>query len=639
MIKSLKILLVFTALAGLLACAESGPTPSKSAVAQSEADAIQDDGTFTNPLFPNGADPWLEFWDGNYYLTTTTWTSELVMRKSPTLAGLAEATPVHVWSSADPERCCNFWAFEFHRLKGPNGYRWYMMYTAGQDGTLDHQHLNVLESVGDDPMGPYQYKGAPMPKVWNIDGNYLVHNENLYLIYSQWQGDEQLNLIAEMENPWTLKKNTPHTVLTRPELDWEISGRKVTEGAEILQRNGRTFMTYSASFCNTPDYKLGLLELVGDNPLDSAAWEKYPEPVFVRTESVFGPGHNGFFQSPDGKEDWLVYHGNDSVEHGCSATRSLRAQKIDWNADGTPNFGMPLTPGVTVDPPSGEYGPIVTRVQGQRYQLVNATSGLCLDIAGNPTDQGAVQRSCNGTNSQWVLDAMSDNYVRLANREDSKFLELADCSKADNARVQSAAWRNNYCQQWQLVNSGEGNFQIRNRYTGKPLTVAGCSANENQAVLQGAEQSACNQWQLLPVGKLALVSQQSGKVLSTANCSAEAGDNIVQQGFSYKACQSWHFFTTDNGYLQLKPSAESATCAAVQGDGVVPGSNIAMQACSQKTAQWRIQPAKGGGVALVNRYTRQTMGVENCGLADNTNIAQQPVLENRCQLFHLRELN
>jgi len=187
-------------MAGALATLLSVPVLANTAVppaGQKQAPAAQ--GAFTNPLFENGADPWLEYFDGNYYLTTTTWTSQLVMRKSPTLAGLATATPVYVWSDADPKRCCNFWAFEFHRLKGPNGYRWYLMYTAGQDGTLDHQHLNVLESAGDDPMGPYQYKAAMMPDSWNIDGSYLQHNGKLYLLYSQWQGDEQLNLIAQMD--------------------------------------------------------------------------------------------------------------------------------------------------------------------------------------------------------------------------------------------------------------------------------------------------------------------------------------------------------------------------------------------------------------------------------------------------------
>ncbi|WP_394190024.1 family 43 glycosylhydrolase [Pseudoalteromonas atlantica] len=617
--------------------ADTQKTADKSPVAAAKA-PIQDDGVFTNPLFPNGADPWLEYWDGNYYLTTTTWTSELVMRKSPTLAGLADATPINVWSSTEAERCCNFWAFEFHRVKGPDGYRWYMMYTSGTDGTLENQHLNVLESAGDDPMGPYEYKGALMPDVWNIDGNYLTYKDKLYVIYSQWQGDQQLNIIAEMENPWTLKKDSPHTVITRPELDWEISGRKVTEGAEILQHNGRTFMTYSASFCNTPDYKLGMLELVGDDPLKSSSWKKYDQPVFERTEDVFGPGHNGFFTSPDGSEDWLVYHGNDSVEHGCSATRSLRAQKFTWNDDGTPNFGKPLTPGVEVAPPAGEYGPLVTRVQGQRYNLVNATSGLCLDIAADPQDARAVQRQCASTNGQWVIDSTTDGFVRLANREDSKFLELANCSGSDNAKVQSAAWRNNFCQQWKVAPTTDGNVSITNRYTEKPIAVAGCSAAQNQAVLQQGKESACSDWQLQPVGSVAVMSQQSGKALSVAGA-VKAGTNVEQQAFTHSDAQQWFFAPTDTGYVALKQDLSSDYCAAVAENAMVPGANVEMAACDSKTAQWRIAPVDGGGVMLINRYTKQVLGLSDCGLAENTNFAQQPDLGSKCQIFHLREPN
>ncbi len=625
-------------LAGISGCqtTPAGDSESATKTPQNEQPEQADNGTFTNPLFPNGADPWLEYWDGNYYLTTTTWTSELVMRKAPTLAGLADATPVNVWSSADPERCCNFWAFEFHRLKGPDGYRWYRMYTSGRDGTLDYQHLNVLESAGDDPMGPYEYKGALMPDAWNIDGNYLTLDDKLYVIYSQWQGDQQLNIIAEMENPWTLKEGVEHTILTRPELDWEISGRKVTEGAEILQRNGRTFMTYSASFCNTPDYKLGLMELVGDDPMNRDDWKKFEEPVFVRTDTVFGPGHNGFFTSPDGTEDWLVYHGNDSVEHGCSATRSLRAQRFTWNDDGTPEFGEPLTPGVEVAPPSGENGPLVTRVQGQRYHLVNATSNLCLDISSDPEDNRAVQRECAGTNGQWVLDSTTDGYIRLANREDSKFLEVANCSVSDNARVQSAAWRNNYCQQWKVESGIDGNVTLVNRYSDKPLAIAGCSASENQAVLQHNNDSACNQWQLQPVGDVVLLSQQSGKAVSVP-ASASAGDNVMQQAWTHGDNQTWRLQPNNTGYIALKPEADAEVCAGIADSAVVPGANVELMSCEEKTAQWRMKPVAGGGMMFINRYTNQALGLTDCGLAEGTNLAQQPELDTRCQVFHLRE--
>jgi GH43 family beta-xylosidase len=619
--------LIALALATLAGCATQGDSNSSS--------TAERDGTFTNPLFPNGADPWLEYWDGNYYLTTTTWTAELVMRKSPTLAGLADATPVNIWSDTDPKRNANFWAFEFHRLKGPNGYRWYVMYTAGQDGTLDHQHLNVLESVGDDPMGPYEYKAPIMPDQWNIDGTYLKQDGKLYLLYSQWHGDEQLNLITEMENPWTLKEGSPKTVITRPELDWEISGRKVTEAAQILQRNGRTFMIYSASYCNTPDYKLGMLELVGDNPLNADHWKQYPEPVFQRGNGVYGPGHNGFFPSPDGTEDWLVYHGNSSVEHGCSSTRSLRAQKFTWNEDGTPNFGEPIPEGQPVQRPSGENGPLVTRIQGQHFQIVNATTDLCLDIATAPEDNRTRQAACNPNNGQWVIDPVTDGYFRIANNHDSKFLEVENCSTGDNARVQQAAWRNNACQEWSLETGDGGHSVITNRATGKPLAVAGCSANENQSVLQQSEDSVCKQWRLQPMNEVAIISEQSGRVVSVAGDDA----NVEQHAWTYGDHQKWRFKPTDSGYFELSPSSADDQCLAVTDEAVVPGANLEVDECGSKTSQWGIKFLEGGAVSLVNRYTTEVVDVANCGLADGTNLALGPDLENRCQRFHLRAAN
>ena len=611
---------------GLQLSCSSVAGQNRAADATGPANAAMSDGSFSNPLLHNGADPWLEYFDGNYYLTTTTWTSELVMRKSPTLAGLASATPVNVWSATDPARCCNFWAFEFHRLKGPNGYRWYLMYTAGRDGTLDYQHLNVLESAGDDPMGPYQYKGAPMPNVWNIDGNYLEHNGKLYLLYSQWQGDEQLNLIAELENPWTLKAGTPHTVLTRPELDWETSGRKVTEGAEILKHNGRVFMSYSASFCETPDYKLGLLELTGDDPLNVAHWKKSPQPVFSRTEQVFGPGHNGFFTSPDGKEQWLVYHGNDNASDGCSAKRSLRAQKFSFNAAGQPEFGTPLAPGVVVAAPSGEDGPRTGRVQGaviQLQQLVADGAASNADSASRNSKARCLQAdaagqvslgACDQPNSQWQSDAMAGDTVRLLQFAQGKALTAT----ADGSSI--APWQNNASQQWQWQHSGAG-LQLINLASKQALQCDG---------------GDCGPWQLVPQGPVVLLSQQSGKAVSVADCASTAGSTVQQHAWQAKPCQQWQAKVAAPGQLQLSALHAPQLCLAVRDDAVVPGAALIQASCDAKTAQWQLQPVAGGGMLLRNSYSKLWLDLPSCGLADATALAQAPASGNACQVFHLR---
>jgi GH43 family beta-xylosidase len=117
-------------------------------------------GTLRNPLNYSGADPWLTYFDGNYYLAATTWTSEWTMRRSPTLAGLKTAEPVTIYVETDSSRNSNFWAPEFRLLDGPNGPRWYFYYSAGTPtGNYDNQRIHILESEGTDPMGPYTYKG------------------------------------------------------------------------------------------------------------------------------------------------------------------------------------------------------------------------------------------------------------------------------------------------------------------------------------------------------------------------------------------------------------------------------------------------------------------------------------------------
>ncbi|WP_234333482.1 family 43 glycosylhydrolase [Streptomyces viridochromogenes] len=110
----------------------------------------------------------------------------------------------------------------------------------------------------------------------------------------------------------------------------------------ILQLNGRLYLL--GTFYN------------GGDPLDSVSWVKSPNPVFQRSDAngVYGPGHNGFFKSPDGTEDWIVYNANSSASGGCDMHRSTRAQKFTWNADGTPNFGTPVGLGVPLISPWGE---------------------------------------------------------------------------------------------------------------------------------------------------------------------------------------------------------------------------------------------------------------------------------------------
>ena len=104
----------------------------------------------------------------------------------------------------------------------------------------------------------------------------------------------------------------------------------------------------AASGCWTDDYCLGMLTFKGkDNLLDINAWKKSPDPVVRQNPkaNVYAPGHNSFFRSPDGREDWILYHANSKPGQGCGSQRSPRAQRFKWNNDGTPVFGVPVEVG------------------------------------------------------------------------------------------------------------------------------------------------------------------------------------------------------------------------------------------------------------------------------------------------------
>ena len=88
--------------------------------------------------------------------------------------------------------------------------------------------------------------------------------------------------------------------------------------------------------------------------MDPESWIKNPQPVFKQSPAngVYAPGHNSFFKSPDGQQDWILYHANDKPGQGCGRFRSPRTQPFKWNEDGTPNFGEPVSTKLAIEIPS-----------------------------------------------------------------------------------------------------------------------------------------------------------------------------------------------------------------------------------------------------------------------------------------------
>jgi GH43 family beta-xylosidase len=317
--------------------------------------------TFTNPVLSSGPDPWIIQQGSNYFYTHTLG-NRVSIWKTSRVTALRNVTPVPIWTApATGPNSKNVWAPELHFINN----KWYTYYTAGSSTDLGTQRLFVLENSGTDPLtGTWVEKGKiadPAADFFAIDGTVLNHGGNNYLLWSGHASatdPAQRIYIARMSDPWTLA--TPRTLISSPQYAWEMFGAPpaVNEGPQVLKNaTGKVFIVFSASGCWTDDYGLGMLTLKnGGDPLLAADWTKTATPVFTKNvaAAVFGPGHNSFFKSADGTEDWIMYHANPSSGLGCGDSRSPRIQKFTWNADGTPNFGVPVSTSTFITKPSGE---------------------------------------------------------------------------------------------------------------------------------------------------------------------------------------------------------------------------------------------------------------------------------------------
>lgn len=312
------------------------------------AESLTESDTFMNPILPDGADPFLYEHEGLYVYTQTTGSNVTIWRTdSPTELATAESKVI--WQPTKGER--DIWAPEIHFLND----RWYVYYAAVMPGEVHKMY--VLESATADPFSDYTEKGVieDSSGKWAIDGTVIENGDDLYYVWSGWEGDVNISqylYIAEMSDPMTI--SSERVELSRPTYDWESLGAPpaINEGPQILMKDDYIHIVYSASGSWTDFYQLGILTATIDADLmDPDAWTKRAEPVFASSDNVFGPGHASFVTSPDGTEDWIVYHA--ARAEGSGWTRNVRMQPFNWE-NGMPVFGDPVATGEALVRPSGE---------------------------------------------------------------------------------------------------------------------------------------------------------------------------------------------------------------------------------------------------------------------------------------------
>lgn len=313
--------------------------------------AAGEETTFANPIYA-GQDPYVLWHEGAYYMAASAPGDRAIyVYKSDRLTdpGVFRVA----YQPEDGPYGHQLWAPEIHHIDG----EWYI-YTCADNGDNANHRLVVLQAETDDPQGPYRMAAVLKTPSWAIDETVFRGDDGgLYCLYSGWPvhtkpDSTQHIFISRMKSPTELEGEP--TDISGKMLPWETSGRPdgLNEGPQVLRHDGRLFAFYACSGSWTADYCLGLLEHTGGDLLDAKNWKKHPEPALRRSGNVYGPGHGCVTKSPDGTEDWLVYHS--SIDQGGSWNRSISIKPFRWKPDGTPDFGTPPAWGATLEAPSGE---------------------------------------------------------------------------------------------------------------------------------------------------------------------------------------------------------------------------------------------------------------------------------------------
>lgn len=308
---------------------------------------------YNKPWIGQRADPFvMKAADGSYYFTASVPEYDrIILRKSSTVAGLADAQEKVVWTKHNSGLMSkHVWAPELHYLDGG----WYIYFAAGEEEDIWAIRPYVLHCKGQDPMLDEWEECGKMQcadedefsfRSFSLDATIFENRGKYYYVWAEkvGVGRQISNLyIAQMESPTKLK--TVQVLLVTPDYDWERVDFWVAEGPAVVKHDNRIFLTYSASATGAC-YCVGLMSASQeDDLLDPRSWMKSRMPV-LKTDpekGIYGPGHNCFVKSEDDLKDIMVFHARQYKEITgdplYDPNRHAMLLEVKWGQDGMPCF-------------------------------------------------------------------------------------------------------------------------------------------------------------------------------------------------------------------------------------------------------------------------------------------------------------
>ncbi|GAA5118758.1 family 43 glycosylhydrolase [Luteolibacter yonseiensis] len=297
---------------------------------------------FHNPLY-QGEDPWVIRHENSYYMCSSgpSEPTAVYVSKSPTLTERGEK--VKVWEDGDNYR--RVFAPELHFIQG----KWYIYFCADVRSEGWKHMAVVLQANTDNPLDGFTNRGVLFTgdEHGNAQANditVVTYKDQLYAFWGSL-ADKIVEgaVMAPMDSPTRI---TAH----RKEIGLHA------EGPRAILRNGKLIMTGAEGGFASKDYRLSALIYSPDaGPIDDKKSWKPLGTLLKTTDDVWGPSRASFTTSPDGKENWVMYHSKifNADDNGM---RAINIKKFTFKEDDTPDFGTAASPTSLLENPSGDPG-------------------------------------------------------------------------------------------------------------------------------------------------------------------------------------------------------------------------------------------------------------------------------------------
>jgi len=206
-----------------------------------------------------------------------------------------------------------------------NGKYYFYFPTSAKDTITYGRGFTIGVAVANKPEGPYTPESTPIKGVRGIDPNVFIDKDGQAYLY--WSAG---NIYAAK-----LKENMTE-LASDPVILKDLPGKGLKEGPYLFERNGMYYLT----FPHVENKTERLEYFIGDNPLGPF---KTGGVIMDESESGCWTNHHSVIQF---KNQWYLFYHDKNYSPNFDKARSVRADSLFFNNDGTIKKVIPTLRGV-----------------------------------------------------------------------------------------------------------------------------------------------------------------------------------------------------------------------------------------------------------------------------------------------------